>query len=144
MMNILLTDLRKNMGTNAMFYSSFNPNGRYTLDLSNSVQRGVAKNLVAINKRVYAKIMAKEMVDRSQMGNASCFRNEKVGGKKFEMHPLCWRLPTQGVFEFDFQCFDMQPDPAQLSGKEDIMLLLEWFETTFEMLSTAAKQCGKQ
>jgi hypothetical protein len=51
-MNMLLTDIRKTMGSNSMYFSCFNPNGRYSLDLSNPIQRNVAKNLVAINKRV--------------------------------------------------------------------------------------------
>jgi hypothetical protein len=76
------------------------------------------------------------MVDTSMWGNQSCFRNEKVGGVKFVMHPLSWRLPSKGIFEFDFITLDMQPDRAQLSSKEDIMRLLEWFQLTFEQLGS--------
>lgn len=132
MQNMLLSDIRNKMGQNAMFFSCFNPNGRYRLDLSIPVQRDVAKYLVAINKKVNAKIVAKECADRSQNGNQSCFRNERINGVRFVMHVGSWRIPTTGLFEFDFQCFDMQPSPFQLSDSQDILLLLEWFEKTAE------------
>lgn len=64
-MNLLLTSIKAKMGASAMYWSCFNPNGRYRLDLSDPVQRDVAKNLVAINKRYNAKIVAKERFDRS-------------------------------------------------------------------------------
>ena len=35
-----------------MYYSPFNPNGSYSLDLSNDVQREVAKNIIVKNKEV--------------------------------------------------------------------------------------------
>lgn len=50
--NLLLTDIRKYMGIEVMYFSCFNPNGSYVLDLAKPVQRDVAKSLVAINKRV--------------------------------------------------------------------------------------------
>ena len=54
-----------------------------------------------MNKKMYAMIKAKETVDRSQIGNQSCFRNEKINNFKFEMAQN-WRLPDNGIFEFDF------------------------------------------
>ena len=40
---------------------------------------------MVMNKKVFAAIKAKETVDRSQQGNQSCFRNERINGFKFEM-----------------------------------------------------------
>lgn len=134
MMNQLLTSIKSKMGPNAMYWSCFNPNGRYRLDLGNPAQRDVAKNLIAINKRNNAKIVAKEQFDRSQNGNQSCFRNERMNNLKFVMHVPSWRLPESGIFEFDFQCFDQQPTADQISDKDDILLLLEWFESANEQL----------
>lgn len=67
--NLLLSDIRKAMGVEALYFSCFNPNGSYVLDLAKPVQREVAKSLVAINKRVCEKIVAKQIVDTSQNGN---------------------------------------------------------------------------
>ena len=64
-MNMYLSSLKDEMGMSSMYFSSFNPNGRYKLDLSKKVERDTAKNLIAINKRVYTKIVAKERIDRS-------------------------------------------------------------------------------
>ena len=56
-------------GSEVLYFSSFNPNGRYRLDLSNEIERRVAKNLIVINKGVSARIVAKEISDRSRKGN---------------------------------------------------------------------------
>lgn len=73
------------MGASAFYFSVFNPNGRYKLNLNISYQRDIAKVLMVMNKKVFAAIKAKETVDRSQQGNQSCFRNERINGFKFEM-----------------------------------------------------------
>ena len=109
------------MGTSALYFSCFNPNGRYRLNLDHSIERDIAKQLIVINKRVYTKIVAKERCDRSQDGNQSCFRNARINNWKVAMHPLLWKLPERGIFEFDFQCFDMQPSQEHLSDKNDIL-----------------------
>ena len=98
-------------GSPVLYFSCFNPNGRYRLDLSNEIERRVAKNLIVINKGVAAKIAAKEIVDRSQHGNSSCFRNERINNYKFDAsHPWnTWAVPQQGIFEFDFVMFGSQP-----------------------------------
>lgn len=142
-MNELLSSMRASMGSSALYFSSFNPNGRYSLDLGNEVQRDVAKSLMAINKRYNAKIVAKECFDRSQTGNQSAFRNERINGLKFAMHVGTWKLPDRGLFEFDFYCFDQQPTGELLSDKEDIMMLLEWFEMTYGQLTAATKSLSR-
>jgi hypothetical protein len=49
--NRYLSALKQKMGgAPVLYFSSFNPNGRYRLDLSNEVERRVAKNLIVINK----------------------------------------------------------------------------------------------
>lgn len=143
LMNTLLSSIKARMGPSTMYWSCFNPNGHYRLDLGNPVERAVAKNLIVINKRNNAAIVAKERFDRSQTGNQSCFRNEKINNIKFSMHVPSWRLPETGVFEFDFQCFDQNPTADQESDKDDIVLLLEWFEATNEQLTNACKALGK-
>lgn len=65
LMNTLLSSIKTRMGVSTMYWSSFNPNGRYRLDLGDPVQRAVAKNLIVINKRNNAAIVAKERFDRS-------------------------------------------------------------------------------
>lgn len=72
-----------------------------------------------MNKKLYAMIKAKECVDRSQVGNQSCFRNERVNNFKFEM-TANWRLPEQGIFEFDFVYLIERPEPEKVSSTEDI------------------------
>jgi len=64
--NRYLSALKQKMGgASALYFSCFNPNGRYRLDLSNEIERRIAKNLVVIGKGVTAKIAAKELCDRS-------------------------------------------------------------------------------
>jgi hypothetical protein len=125
--------LKQQIGTNAYFFSSFNPTGHYRLDLNIEVQRNVAKNLLVTNKKMSAAVKAKECVDRSQVGNQSCFRNERVNNFKFEMTPN-WRLPDQGIFEFDFVYLLERPTIEQETPQEEIVSLLEWFEATYEHL----------
>lgn len=55
------------------------------------------------------------------------------------MHPTIWRLPEQGIFEFDFVCLSNQPDYQELTDKDEILAVLEWFEMTYEHLKLAAK-----
>jgi hypothetical protein len=89
------------------------------LNLNIEVQRNIAKNLLVMNKKMYAMIKAKECVDKSQVGNQSCFRNERVNNFKFEMSPN-WRLPEQGIFECDFVYLIDRPEMEKQSSQEDI------------------------
>jgi hypothetical protein len=66
---------------------------------------------MVMNKKVVAMVKAKEIVDRSQMGNQSCFRNERINGYKFEMSPT-WKLPSTGTFEFDYVNMADRPHEA--------------------------------
>jgi lauroyl/myristoyl acyltransferase len=81
----LVSQMKQEMGASTLYFSCFNPTGKYKLNLSVSYQRDVAKVLMVMNKKVFAMIKAKEIVDRSQVGNQSCFRNERINGFKFEM-----------------------------------------------------------
>ena len=87
-----------------------------------SYQRDVAKVLMVMNKKAYTMIKAKEIVDRSQIGNQSCFRNERINNYKFEMTQT-WKLPNTGIFEFDFIHMADRPHEAQQSSAEDIQAL---------------------
>jgi hypothetical protein len=118
-------------GASSFYFSQFNPNGRYMLNLKNPHERDIVKNLVLRNKEVHAKIMAKELCDRSQMGNKSCFRNERVNGRKFEMSNG-WNMPDTGKFEFDFVAFDDVPTKDQESSEQEIIALKQWFLNTIE------------
>lgn len=60
-----LSTLKSEMGKDTFYFSCFNPNGRYKLNLAVPVQRQVAKNLMALNKLVQQRIVAKEIVDQS-------------------------------------------------------------------------------
>lgn len=61
----------------------------------------IARCLVFLNKQNYEKILKKEAFDRSQFGNQSCFRNERINAKSFKWSPQ-FVIPTEGTFEFDF------------------------------------------
>ena len=58
------------------------------------------------------------------------------------MHVQTWSIPTAGIFDFDFQCFDQQPTAEENSSKEDIVALLEWFEMTYDQILNNAKAMG--
>ena len=84
-----------------MNFNFYNPQGHYRLNLSIASQRETANVLVLLNKLFYAKVKAGELKDRSQKGNLSCMRNEKVGGGAFVWGPD-FVLPHIGNFECDF------------------------------------------
>jgi len=72
-------------------------------------------------------VKAGELKDRSQFGNASCLRNEKVAGGSIQWTPDLV-LPRMGNFEFDF--IYMVPNRPKMSEALDdqaVMLLLAWF-----------------
>ena len=85
LMMMLMSQVKKDMGTSQFYFSVFNPTGRYKLNLNVGYQRDVAKVLMVMNKKVQPMIKAKEITDRSQIGNQSCFRNERINNHKFEM-----------------------------------------------------------
>jgi hypothetical protein len=130
------------MGASAFYFSNLNPTGRYKLKLDDPVQRQVAKSLVFINRRVNKKIAAKEMFDRSQGGNQSCFRNERVNGYKFVWYKA-WTPPQSGTFECDFVCLDQRPSIDKVAHDRDVKKLAQWFDMTFNQLKSqvpASKQ----
>jgi hypothetical protein len=132
----LVSQLKREMGACTFFFSCFNPTGRYRLNLGVPYQRDVAKLLMVMNKKVYAAIKAKEITDRSQKGNLSCFRNERVNGYRFTLTPT-WKLPSTGTFEFDFVQMAERPLEAQQSTPDEIQCLYEWFEATYEQLKAS-------
>ena len=140
-MNAQLSTLKEAMGVNAYYFSCFNPNGRYKLNLNKTIDREIAKTLFLIYKKNYQLIKDKTIADRSQRGNQSCFRSEKVNGHQVDMSPM-WKVPTTGTFEFDFVTFAFRPTEAEKSTDQDIQALYEWFATTYKQL--AAKINPKQ
>ena len=68
---------------------------------------------------MYAMVKAKECVDRSQVGNQSCFRNERINNFKFEMSQN-WRLPDNGILEFDFVYLIDKPEEEKQTSPEDV------------------------
>jgi hypothetical protein len=87
----LLTKISQRMG-GSYFFNYWNPNGHYELNLANQVERDIAISLIILNKEASKRIAAGEKADRSQMGNKSCFRNEKFNSKLFVMSND-WALP---------------------------------------------------
>ena len=85
----------------AFSFNYWNPNGRYELNLANQVERDLAVTLILLNKEAFKRMSAGEKADRSQMGNKSCFRNEKFNSKGFTWN-ADWVLPQNGVFELDY------------------------------------------
>ena len=62
------------------FFNYWNSNGHYILNLGNKVERDIAITLIVKNKQAVKRIQAGERADRSQFGNKSCFRNERING----------------------------------------------------------------
>ena len=62
------------------------------------------------------------------MGNASCLRNEKVGGGSFQWTPE-FVLPHIGRFECDFMYLaPNRPQPSEALNEEEVIKLLSWFQ----------------
>ena len=122
----MLTRIHNNMGQ-AMNFNFWNPQGHYNLNLSIPEQREVANTILLLNKQFFLRVKAGELKDRSLMGNASCLRNEKVGGGAIIRTPD-YVLPHMGNFECDFIYMSVnRPTVAEQSNEQDIMLLLAWF-----------------
>ena len=83
--------------------------------------------LFILNKEVFKRITAGEKADRSQMGNKSCFRNEKYNSKLFIMNND-WQVPQSGTFEFDFLMMIDVPDPKMALPDDQLAKLIEWFQ----------------
>lgn len=107
----LLSKIAQKMGR-AFMFNYWNPNGHYELNLAHPMERDIAVTLIVMNKEVMKRIAAGEKADRSQMGNKSCFRNEKYNSKNFVISEG-WNLPRNGIFEFDFMYLIDFPDPTQ-------------------------------
>ena len=122
----LLTRVYSSMGQ-AMFFNFFNPSGHYNLNLSVPGQREVANIILLLNKQFAIKVKAGEFKDRSQKGNASCLRNEKVSGGSFTWTPD-YILPQIGNFQFDFvYMVPNRPSIATATKEDEVMALMSWF-----------------
>ena len=138
----------------SFLFTYFNPSGRYRLNLSNSYEREVAQTLLILNKEAVAMVEAGERADRSQTGNASCFRNESLSGLPF-VWSEAWKLPPNGLLEFDFVYLVFPPDPKlQVASLESLMpiftredtpieLKLKVFKIMAEFLVLSAEQLGE-
>ena len=49
----------------AYYFSFWNPNGHYELNLANSIEREIGISLLVINREAYKRIAAGERADRS-------------------------------------------------------------------------------
>ena len=110
-----------------MNFNFYNPTGHYKLNLAIPVQRDCANIILLLNKLFYAKVKAGEYKDRSQKGNASCLRNERVGGGDFIWTPD-FVLPHLGDFECDFiYLMPNRPTKANATSEQEIASLIAWF-----------------
>ena len=101
--------------------------GHYKLNLAVTEQREVANIILLLNKQFHLKVKSGEFKDRSQKGNASCLRNEKVGGGEIFWTPD-YVLPHMGNFEADFTYLvPNRPSKANASSDDEVVKLLAWF-----------------
>ena len=49
----------------AFYFSFWNPNGHFEINLANHIEREIAISLIVINKEAYKKVAAGERADRS-------------------------------------------------------------------------------
>ena len=72
--------------------------------------------------------MKNEIRDRSQIGNKSCFRNERHNNVTFKWTPE-WSLPSIGTFECDF-LYLVRNRPLALDqvSEGDFKQLKAWFQ----------------
>ena len=127
----LLTRMHANLGQ-AMFFNFWNPSGHYDLNLTVPEQRAVANVILLLNKLFAAKVKTGEYKDRSQKGNASCLRNEKVSGGHFVWTPD-YILPKMGNFQFDFVYMTPnRPSAANATPEDQLISLMGWFHEKYE------------
>eukprot|EP00927_Polykrikos_kofoidii_P030640 TRINITY_DN2636_c1_g1_i1.p1 TRINITY_DN2636_c1_g1~~TRINITY_DN2636_c1_g1_i1.p1 ORF type:complete len:1333 (-),score=203.37 TRINITY_DN2636_c1_g1_i1:459-4457(-) len=138
-----LTDVivaRKTM-TVLLDFNMDNPTGHYKLDLSRSVDSGVAEQLLVIDCWESAIDRRLGRVDVSQRGNRSHLRNEAYQGQSLKLRYASiaeWTLPEHGSFEFDY-----------VTGKRPVLareaiLTDECFESILASVNDSeASACGK-
>lgn len=95
--SFLTIDIKKLMG-DAFNFNFWNPNGHYVLNLSNKVERQVAICLFVMNKEARKAIEEGLLCDRSQHGNKSIWRSEKLNGGRF--------IVSNGKLFFDIRLED--------------------------------------
>ena len=123
----MLTRIQNNIGQ-ALLFNFWNPTGIYDLNLSVPAQREVAKMLLLLNKQFAIKVKAGEFKDRSQKGNLSCLRNEKVSGGPFVWSPE-YVLPHIGNLQCSFvYMVPNRPTQAEQMREDEITELMSWFK----------------
>jgi hypothetical protein len=87
----------------AYAFNSHNPTGHYALELSNKIQRQLARRLIRVEKQERMDQAREQQVDVSQHGNWSRIRNERHAGRPFVFSDQ-WGagLPKTGAWEFDY------------------------------------------
>jgi len=88
-------------------FNFWNPNGHYKLNLANEVERKVATCLFVMNKEAKSLMEQGEMCDRSQHGNKSTWRGERLNGGRFVVQsgkPCYSRLEDPRVRHFGIGC----------------------------------------
>lgn len=109
-----------------------NPNGHYTLDLSNAVDYSVAEQLQLLDRWETGVARRQNRVDTSQKGNFSTVRNEMYQDRPLEANSVSeFKLPECDMFEFDYSSGKRPPTSAPVLD-----------ETTFSNILVTLHEAG--
>lgn len=109
-------------GASTVQFSSANPTGRWTLDLSDWRQRKLALWFAALNAHEAAHALQwhAKRSDSSQHGRGYCWRNVRFNRRAVELtYAFFQTLPRAGVLEFDFVSALRHEDAVQMASASE-------------------------
>lgn len=112
-----------------LYFNALHPDGHYTLNLPNKVDRGTAQKCIVISNWVRTQSGFKQRLDLSEHGNHEVLRHTKLGSSKFVFDSTIWQLPDEGLLSFDIV---LPRIPLDEKGALDILVVYELVHTLQE------------
>lgn len=113
---------------NLLYFNAMHPDGHYSLQLQNLVDRGTAQRCMVISNWVRHQTTAIGHPDLSEQGNGDCLRHTYLRRQRFAFDSVAWQLPDDGTFEFDVVLprMTLKADEAldDVAGRELVSTLL--------------------
>ena len=103
-----LAELKAELGGSYAF-NRHNATGHYVLNLDNEYDQMVIRRLKEISSEERKTRQKNELLDLSQKGNGEGWRNETLDEEPIVIDSNTWKLPTDGILEFDFISFKRPP-----------------------------------
>jgi len=101
-----------------LYFNARHADGRYVLNLSNKVDRGIAQRCIVISNWMKNKSITLNLLDLSENENQECLRNTKLGKNWFPFDSDKFQLPEDGMFSYDLVLPRLKLDEAKITDPE--------------------------